>query len=302
MKIDLVDDRRIITLRKKLLKLMLVLAVAIGSFASIDFISPNAAQAKDRTYKTKTDVSVFREGNLNYKKATYSNTFGYSWAGHPYTTIDTYRAGKVKATLQYQTKKGWKNYKTFYITKKGHKRFDVSSYLDLNTKFRYKFENLGSKKPIPYKFYSNTKLKFSNAEKTAFKNSNPATTSEQTQKTKYNINVVRKGSLFYKKVIYTNTFGYYYAYKLNGTITGFNSSSIYTDRAGKVKATLQYNTKKGWKDYKTVYVTKKGFNSLNVDIRKLGYNTKFRYKIQNISSKTAIPYTFYSSTPYGYAK
>ncbi|MCM3191259.1 hypothetical protein M3596_21330, partial [Bacillus subtilis] len=80
------------------------------------------------------------------------------------------------------------------------------------------------------------------------------------------------------------------------------SSSIYTDRAGKVKATLQYNTKKGWKDYKTVYVTKKGFNSLNVDIRKLGYNTKFRYKIQNISSKTAIPYTFYSSTPYGYAK
>ncbi|MCM3191543.1 hypothetical protein M3596_22980, partial [Bacillus subtilis] len=84
------------------------------------------------------------EGNLNYKKATYSNTFGYSWAGHPYTTIDTYRAGKVKATLQYQTKKGWKNYKTFYITKKGHKRFDVSSYLDLNTKFRYKFENLGS--------------------------------------------------------------------------------------------------------------------------------------------------------------
>ena len=55
-------------------------------------------------------------------------------------------------------------------------------------------------------------------------------------------------------------------------------------------------------NYKTVYVTKKGFNSLNVDIRKLGYNTKFRYKIQNIGSKTAIPYTFYSSTPYGYAK
>lgn len=105
MKNDLVYDRRIITLRKKVLKLMLVLAVAIGSFASIGFISPNTAQAKDRTYKTKTDVSVFREGNLNYKKATYSNTFGYSWAGHPYTTIDTYRAGKVKATLQYHKKR-----------------------------------------------------------------------------------------------------------------------------------------------------------------------------------------------------
>ncbi|MFC7801759.1 hypothetical protein ACFQ75_21980 [Bacillus subtilis] len=149
-------------MKKKFLKFLLVLAVAIGSIASIDFVSPNTAQAKDRTYKTKTDVSVFREGNLNYKKATYSNTFGYSWAGHPYTTIDTYRSGKVKATLQYQTKKGWKDYKTVYVTKKGFNSLNVDIHkLGFNTKFRYKIQNIGSKNSIPYTFYSMTPYEYS---------------------------------------------------------------------------------------------------------------------------------------------
>ncbi|MDI3410310.1 hypothetical protein QKW52_07490 [Bacillus sonorensis] len=66
------------------------------------------------------------------------------------------------------------------------------------TKFRYKFENIGSKKPIPYKFYSHTTLKFSRAEAIAFANSNPAKTTEQIRKNKYGVNVARKGSLFYK--------------------------------------------------------------------------------------------------------
>lgn len=302
MKFDLIKHRRKFTLKKKFIKLLLVLAVAIGSFASIGFVTPDTVQAKDRTIKSKSSVSVFREGKLYYKKATYSNTFGYSWAGHPFTTIDTYRSGKVKATLQYKTKKGWKNYKTFYVKKKGHTIFKVSSYLDLYTKFRYKFENVDSKKPIPYKFYSHTTLKFSHSEASAFANSNPAKTTEQTRKTKYSVNVARKGSLFYKKPTYTNTFGYSYAYKLNGVISGFCGTSIDTDRSGKVKATLQYKTKKGWKDYKTLYVTKKGFTYLKIDVRNLDYYTKFRYKFENVGSKTAIPYRLYSNTPHQYIK
>ncbi|MCY8404366.1 hypothetical protein [Bacillus sonorensis] len=289
-------------MKGKFIKLLLVLAVAIGSFASLGFIGSDTAQAKDRTIKSTSSVSVFREGKLHYKKATYSNTFGYSWAGHPFTTLDTYRSGKVKATLQYKTKKGWKNYKTFYVNKKGHTIFKVSSYLDLYTKFRYKFENIGSKKPIPYKFYSHTTLKFSRAEAIAFANSNPAKTTEQIRKNKYGVNVARKGSLFYKKPTYTNTFGYSYAYKLNGVITGFCGTSIDTDRSGKVKATLQYKTKKGWKNYKTLYVTKKGYTYLKVDVRNLGFHTTYRYKFENVGSKKPIPYRFYSSTPYKYIK
>ncbi|MEC0341858.1 hypothetical protein [Bacillus sonorensis] len=287
-------------MKKKTIKLLLVLMVAIGSFASIGFVSSDIAHAKDSTLKYKSGILVHREGKLKYKKPTYSNTFGYYQIGTIFTSITTYRSGKVKATLQYKTKKGWKNYKTYYVTKKGSKYFHEKSYLSLKTKFRFKFENKGSKKAIPYNFMSNSRLKFSQAEEKAYADLNPAKTKETIRKTKFGVDVSRQGNLFYKKAVYTNTFGYGYAYKMNGVVTGSPGTSIWPQRSGKIKATLQYKSKKGWKDYKTFYVTKKGITFFKVNVRNLDFNTKFRYKLENIGSKNPIPYIFSSTTPYKY--
>lgn len=63
--------------------------------------------------------------------------------------------GKITATLQQKTNKGWKNVKTFYATKKGSTNLSYKqASKSYKTKYRFKFTNTGTKKTISYTFWA----------------------------------------------------------------------------------------------------------------------------------------------------
>ncbi|MDA7026654.1 hypothetical protein PJ311_08540 [Bacillus sp. CLL-7-23] len=153
-------------MKNKFMKFLLALTITIGSFASIGFINSNHAQAKDWVVKSNSFfLSNYHYHTGSFKNYTYSPTFRYSMAtgsGRTYTTdihtsikTKSSGSGKIKAVLQYKSKKGWKNLKTRYVKKKGYTVltfFDVNPKLGKKTIFRYKFINTGSKKTISYTF------------------------------------------------------------------------------------------------------------------------------------------------------
>ncbi|MDA7025178.1 hypothetical protein PJ311_00975 [Bacillus sp. CLL-7-23] len=146
-------------MKSRIIKFLLVLTVALGGFASFGFIDSTPSQAKSSHTK-----SYWHYGHFN--NYVYSKEFKYesylkwthpkvSYTGYARASITTYGGkGKIKAIVQYKTKKGWKNYKTIYAKKKGYTYLGFyTERFGLNTKFRYKFVNTGSKKSIRYAFH-----------------------------------------------------------------------------------------------------------------------------------------------------
>ncbi|NPC94764.1 hypothetical protein HOO54_21705 [Bacillus sp. WMMC1349] len=160
-------------MKNKFVKFLLVLTVIIGSFASLGFVSSTTVQAKDN-WTSNSSISYYQYGI--FKKYSYTPAFTFSMVFKHYdnsisayttTGIHTYGSGKgkIKAILQYKTKKGWKNYKTQYVKKNGYTNLSIKSKLNVKTKFRYKFIHSAkdlktSKSKLRFVFYSTSLTKY----------------------------------------------------------------------------------------------------------------------------------------------
>ncbi|MDA1477000.1 hypothetical protein [Bacillus changyiensis] len=160
-------------MKNRFIKFLLVLTVAIGSFASLGFVGSTTVQAKDN-WTSNSSITYYQCGI--FKKYSYTPTFTFSTVFKHYdksisayttTGIRTYGSGKgkIKAILQYKTKKGWKNYKTQYVKKNGYTNLSIKSKLNVKTKFRYKFISNAkdlkkSKTKLRFVFYSTSLAKY----------------------------------------------------------------------------------------------------------------------------------------------
>ncbi|MCY9090301.1 hypothetical protein P9E03_17415 [Bacillus mojavensis] len=142
-------------MKKKLSMMLLAFVVAVTSFTAIDLVN-NKAEAKDWVKKGQIWSTYYHSGS--FKNYTYSPTFHIYYPGQgTWANIKANGSGsgKITATLQQKTNKGWKNVKTFYATKKGSTNLSYKqASKSYKTTYRFKFTNTGTKKTISYTFWA----------------------------------------------------------------------------------------------------------------------------------------------------